>query len=173
MSTTSWHSETKSSRRQDRIDTAHRPLHDEKASPEIPDETLDSALNCRVLVVEDDRDHQPLLSWMLGKAGASVTIAENGKEAIESAMAACDQGRPFDIILMDVQMPVLDGPTTTRRLRSIGFRGPIVALTARAVATDRERCIEAGCDDFLSKPIDRRELVLCLAGQLERAGSRR
>ena len=89
-------------------------------------------LNCRVLLVEDDRDHQPLLSLMLRKSGSEVTMAENGRVAIDVARAARDAGVPFDIIVMDLQMPVLDGLAATRELRAEGFTNPIIALTARA-----------------------------------------
>ena len=126
-------------------------------------------LNCRILLVEDDYDHQPLLSLMLRKAGSEVTVAENGKVAIDRACAARDAGQPFDMIVMDVQMPVLDGPAATRKLRADGFTNPIIALTARAVSTDRDRCFAAGCDDFLSKPITRVDLVRLLAVHLKRS----
>ena len=105
-------------------------------------------LNCRILLVEDDQDHQPLLSLMLRKAGSEVTVAENGQVAVDLACAARDAGLPFDIIVMDLQMPVLDGLAATRKLRAEGFTNPIIALTARAVSTDRDRCFAAGCDDF-------------------------
>ena len=123
-------------------------------------------LHCRILLVEDDRDHQPLLSLMLQKAGAEVTVAENGKVAVDLARDARDAGIPFDIIVMDLQMPVLDGLAATRELRIEGFTNPIIALTARAASTDRERCFAAGCDDFLSKPIARADLVRLLAAHL-------
>lgn len=125
-------------------------------------------LNCRVLLVEDDQDHQSLLMLILRKAGSEVAIAENGQVAVEMARAARDAGLPFDIIVMDVQMPVLDGPAATRKLRDEGFANPIIALTARATSTDRDRCLAAGCDDFLSKPIGRGELERLLAAHLTR-----
>jgi CheY-like chemotaxis protein len=125
-------------------------------------------LDCRILLAEDDRDHQPLLSLMLQKAGSEVTIAENGKVAVDLVCAARDAGHPFDIIVMDLQMPVLDGLSATRELRAEGFTNPIIALTARAVSTDRDRCFAAGCDDFLSKPVTRADLVRRLAAHLKR-----
>ena len=92
---------------------------------------------------------------MLRKAGSEVTVAENGQVAVDLARAARDAGLPFDMIVMDLQMPVLDGLAATRELRAEGFTNPIIALTARAVSTDRDRCFAAGCDDFLCKPITR------------------
>ena len=130
-------------------------------------------LNCRVLLVEDDHDHGPLLSLMLQKADAEVTVAENGKVAVDLARAARDAGLPFDIIVMDLQMPILDGLSATRELRAEGFTNPIIALTARAVSTDRDRCFAAGCDDFLSKPIKRADLVRLLAAHLSRSEAAR
>ena len=123
-------------------------------------------LNCHILLVEDDRDHQPLLSLMLRKSGAEVTIAENGKVAVDLTRDAAAAGVPFDLIVMDLQMPVLDGVTATQQLRAQGFANPIIALTARAVSTDRDRCFAAGCDDFISKPITRAHLVGLLATHL-------
>ncbi|MCE5303007.1 MAG: response regulator [Planctomycetaceae bacterium] len=125
-------------------------------------------LDCRILLAEDDRDHQPLLCLMLEKAGSEVTIAENGRLAVDLACEARNAGRPFELIVMDLQMPVLDGLSATRELRADGFSSPIIALTARAVSTDRDRCFAAGCDDFLSKPVSRFDLVRLLAAHLKR-----
>jgi CheY-like chemotaxis protein len=130
--------------------------------------TQSPSLDGRVLLVEDDQDHQPLLSLMLQKAGADVTVAENGRVAVDLARAARCQGAPFDVILMDLQMPVLDGLAATRELRADGFANPIIALTARAVSTDRDRCLAAGCNDFRAKPIARADLVRLLVDHLER-----
>ena len=83
-----------------------------------------------------------------------VGTAENGRVALEKATLARRQGRPFDVILMDVDMPVLDGLEATRELRAAGYVGCIIALTAHAMAQDRERCLGAGCDDYASKPVN-------------------
>jgi len=128
-------------------------------------------LNCRVLLAEDGRDNQRLISLLLEKAGAEVTIAENGQETLEKALATYprwgrrydDLTEPFDLVLMDMQMPVMDGYEATRRLRAEGYTGPIVALTAHAMSHDRQKCLDAGCDDFVSKPIDRDKLVAIVA----------
>jgi PAS domain S-box-containing protein len=111
-------------------------------------------LTCCILVAEDNRDIERALSLRLSQAGADVTVAPNGQIAVDLALVAQDEGHPFDLILMDMQMPVLDGYEATRILRSKRFQGPIVALTAHAMAEDRAECLRLGCDGFVSKPID-------------------
>ncbi len=114
---------------------------------------------CRILLAEDGQDNQRLMSFVLQKAGADVTLAENGRVAVDSALAATAAGQPFDVILMDMQMPVLDGYSATTMLRQSGYQGAIVAVTAHAMAEDRQRCLDSGCDGFASKPVDRSALV--------------
>ncbi len=116
-------------------------------------------LSGRVLLAEDGIDNQRLISMLLRRAGAEVVVTDNGAAAAEAATAALNDGTPFGLILMDMQMPVLDGYSATSRLRTEGYQGPIVALTAHAMAADRDRCIRAGCDDYLTKPIDRVLLI--------------
>jgi CheY-like chemotaxis protein len=87
----------------------------------------------------------------------------NGQLAVQEAHAALEAGEPYDVILMDMQMPLLDGYGATSKLRQTGYRGPIVALTAHAMAGDRQRCESAGCDDYLSKPVDRAQLTATVA----------
>lgn len=113
-------------------------------------------LRGRVLLAEDGIDNQRIISFHLRRAGATVEIVANGREALEQALAA---DPPFDLIVMDMQMPELDGYAATARLRAAGYRGAVVALTAHAAAGDRERCLAAGCDDFATKPIDRERLL--------------
>ncbi len=96
---------------------------------------------------------------MLRNAGADVTVAENGKIAVEMAIEAREAGRPYDVILMDMRMPVMDGHEAARLLRAKAYAGPVIALTAHAMQGFPEKCIEAGCDEYATKPVDRHALI--------------
>jgi signal transduction histidine kinase/CheY-like chemotaxis protein len=125
--------------------------------PARPVERLPAS--CRVLLAEDGHDNQVIITTFLVKAGANVKVVDNGQLAVDEARAALDAGTPYDVILMDMQMPVLDGYGAASKLRATGYRGPIVAVTAHAMAGDRERCESAGCDGYLSKPVERAQLI--------------
>ncbi len=125
---------------------------------------------CRVLLAEDGPDNQRLISFVLKKAGAAVTVAENGQQAIDLVAAA--GGEPYDVVLMDMQMPIMDGYTATAILRRQGYKRPIIALTAHAMAGDREKCLSAGCDDYATKPINRAHLIQQVARQIPVAAAR-
>jgi CheY-like chemotaxis protein len=114
-----------------------------------------SLAGARILLAEDGVDNQRLISFHLRKAGAAVTIVADGRTAVE---AATSEG-PFDLVLMDIQMPEMDGFAATRALRAAGIATPILALTARAMEADRDACLQAGFDAFESKPVDRARLL--------------
>ncbi|MHC4324478.1 MAG: response regulator [Planctomycetota bacterium] len=107
----------------------------------------------KVLVADDYEGIRNLLSDLLERLGLEVTLARDGKEAVEIVLR-----QSFDVVFMDVQMPVLNGYAATKELREKGITIPIVALTAYAMESDRNECLEAGCDDYLSKPIGQKEL---------------
>ncbi len=113
----------------------------------------------RVLLAEDAPDNQRLIGHHLRTAGAEVTLAENGAIAMEAALARQATDTRFDLIFMDMQMPEMDGYTATTLLRERGYKDSIVALTAHAMGEDRERCVRAGCDDYVTKPVDKGKLV--------------
>jgi signal transduction histidine kinase/CheY-like chemotaxis protein len=122
-----------------------------------------------VLVAEDNEINALLMRSLLTRLGHHVVIATNGEAALESWLAARTAGTPYDLILMDIQMPQLDGIETAKRIRSHeagepGRRTPVLALTANALVADRYACFEAGMDGFLIKPLDRDKLAEALAG---------
>lgn len=108
----------------------------------------------RILLVEDSLDNQALFSIYLNKAGVKLDIASDGSQGFDLAMS-----HPYDVILMDVQMPIMDGITSVKKLRQSGHKGPIIALTAHAMKEERDRCLVAGFNDFLSKPASRDDLI--------------
>ncbi len=122
------------------------------ASERLAPSAATTSQGSRLLLVEDEPDLQRIVSLLLQKKKLDVEIARNGRIACEMAEASRSAGRPYDLILMDIQMPEMNGYEATRRLRTSGWRGPIVALTAHAMADDRDKCLAAGCDDYIAKP---------------------
>jgi CheY-like chemotaxis protein len=119
----------------------------------------------RILLVEDNEMNRDMLARRLTKRGFEVTLAENGQQAIDSIAGALP-----DLVLMDMSLPVLDGWEATRRLKANPATRdlPIIALTAHAMTSDREKAIEAGCDEYETKPIDIARLLEKVARLLER-----
>ncbi len=126
----------------------------EQAEISIPSnhKVLDKTIH--VLLAEDVVENQVLISRLLGEAGIEVDVASNGIEAIEMA-----KSHDYDVVLMDIQMPDLDGYQATLSLRQDGYQRPIIALTAHALTEERQRCLSVGCNDHLTKPIDRFALL--------------
>jgi CheY-like chemotaxis protein len=135
---------------------------DEEAIDNAFDDESSAVLNNlggRILLAEDGPDNQRLISFVLNRAGLDVDIVDNGQLAIDKIIETNQHDRPYDVVLMDMQMPVMDGYTAARTLRELGIAVPIVALTAHAMTGDRDKCIDAGCTDYATKPIDRKRLL--------------
>jgi CheY-like chemotaxis protein/HPt (histidine-containing phosphotransfer) domain-containing protein len=128
----------------------------EATLPAAVDQKLDAniRLDGRILLVEDGADNQRLLGMQLGDAGAKVSSALDGRIAVDLATT-----QTFDLILMEMQMPVMDGYAATMELRRRGLTTPIIALTAYAMAEDRDKCLAAGCSGYLTKPVDQEKLL--------------
>ena len=122
-------------------------------------ETALSLGGMKILLVEDSPDNQVLINMYLSKVGASVTIASNGAEGVKRALA-----EDFDVVLMDIQMPVLDGHDATKKLRSTNYSKPIIALTAHAMKAEQDKCFASGFSEFLTKPIEKKRLINLLLG---------
>ena len=132
------------------------PARRTQATPGSLPRTAHSLEGLHIVLAEDGPDNQRLLAFLLKRAGARVTVCDNGRIAVDEIVGAT---RAPDLVLMDMQMPELDGYDATRALRARGLGLPIVALTAHAMQGDRQRCLEAGCDDYLTKPVDRKLLI--------------
>ncbi len=118
----------------------------------------------RILLAEDGPDNQRLISMFLRRAGAEVEIVGNGRLALERVLAERDAGTPFDAVVMDIQMPELDGISAVGQMRAAGVTTPVIALTAHAMSSDRENCLKSGFTAYAPKPVDRTALIKMLAG---------
>lgn len=124
------------------------------------------SINGTILVVDDRRDIRYLVQNFLEKAGATVVLATNGLEAIDYLKTFNPIGDAVVAVVMDMQMPVLDGYTAAKELRELGFEKPIIALTANAMKEDREKCLLCGCNDYATKPLDGASLVHLVASNI-------
>jgi CheY-like chemotaxis protein len=147
--------------------TAHfgRDRAGSRATPASSGVAKPSIAGARVLVVEDNEINRIVASELLAAHGIVVSTADTGAEALVRLRA----GEPFDLVFMDVQMPDMDGFEATRSLRALPVGGTlrIIAMTAHAMAGDRERCLAAGMDDYISKPVSPGDLETCLRRWLD------
>ena len=120
---------------------------------------LDLFIPARVLIAEDSRAIQFMMRRLLESFVGSVTVVEDGKAAVDAVRQAIQDRKPFNIIFMDIQMPVMNGYEATKQLRSLGIDTPVIALTAGAMSGEREICLSIGCTDYLPKPVHRDDLV--------------
>ncbi len=144
--------------RQKLLDMMEKLLGEKKPESIVTQHSMkeEAKHSARILLAEDNPVNQKLAKMMLTKAGYQVEVANNGQEAVEKYTK---DPEAFDMILMDIQMPEMDGIKATKAIRDIGFDTiPIVAMTANAMKGDREKCLEAGMDDYIPKPV-KRELV--------------
>jgi signal transduction histidine kinase/ActR/RegA family two-component response regulator len=148
---------------EDKADELIQELPCSKSTHTLDTSKSNNLLSGRVLVAEDGPDNQKLLEHYLTKAGLSVTLVENGKLAVEQIQ----QHNSFDLIIMDMQMPVLDGYQATATLRAQGYTLPILALTANAMSDDRQKCLAAGCNEYETKPISKARLLRTVERLLE------
>jgi CheY-like chemotaxis protein len=154
---------------------ARLALTPEVASPDLAPEPAAEAAGATaakglsILVAEDNEINALLMRSLLGRLGHQAVIVTNGEAALESWLAAKSAGTPYDLMLMDIQMPKLDGIEAAKRIRAheasqTATRTPILALTANTLVQDRYACFEAGMDGFLIKPLDREKLEEALSG---------
>ncbi len=137
-----------------------------QVSEDKQDISYEGTFTGRVLLAEDVQANQMLASLLLRKMGLEVTVANDGAEAFEKALA-----QPFELIFMDIQMPNMGGYEATKRLRKEGITTPIIALTAYAMKGDEKQCLDAGCNDYLPKPIDHRKLFTIVSKHLPSEGT--
>jgi CheY-like chemotaxis protein/HPt (histidine-containing phosphotransfer) domain-containing protein len=125
------------------------------------DEVKQAKFSGHILVAEDARTNQVLIKSLLKRLGLQVTIAEDGNEAVQQALT-----EQYDLIFMDIEMPNMNGYEATKAIRKKGLKTPIIALTAYAMKGDDEKCFAAGCDDYISKPIEHKKLLQTLSKYL-------
>jgi CheY-like chemotaxis protein/HPt (histidine-containing phosphotransfer) domain-containing protein len=126
------------------------------------DEVKQAKYSGHILVAEGARTNQVLIKSLLKRLDLQVTIAEDGNEAVQQALT-----EQYDLIFMDVEMPNMSGYEATKAIRKEGLKTPIIALTAYAMKGDDEKCFAAGCDDYISKPIEHKKLLQTLSKYLQ------
>ncbi|MCA8977362.1 MAG: response regulator [Planctomycetes bacterium] len=152
---------TEAAHRQLRIDAGTVP-HDGASPPQ-------TRLSGRVLLAEDTAMNQRLVTHIVSHAGASVTVVDNGAKALVALEQGIQDGELYDLVLMDMQMPVMDGFEATMEMRARNIRTPVIALTAGATDDVRARALESGCSAFATKPIDRASLLAMMKRLMDQA----
>ena len=147
------------------VNTALKPWAIDQAS-HFRESAAAPLLQGRILVVDDLKEIRELVAQLLSSAGCDVQQAINGQDAISHVESARQQNMPFDLVVMDVQMPVMDGLSATRELRQRGCTVPIIALTAQTMLGERQRCLEAGCNEHLGKPLQPGQLYSVVSHHL-------
>ena len=137
------------------------PARDKSSASTLP------KLDARILLADDRRDVWRVGKFFLERCGAKVTIAEDGRQAVDEALRARQSNDDFDLVLMDMQMPVMNGREAVAKLRELGFKTPIIALTADAMEGERDACIAMGCDEYFPKPINGNKLMHFIARTLD------
>lgn len=130
--------------------------------------SLEQSIKGHILLVEDSVDNQKLIVHLLNKYQIQLDLAEDGQQAIDKVSARLDTEDVYDLILMDMHLPHVNGLEASRRIRAMGYDGPIISLTASVMEEERRQCKEAGCDDFCSKPINRDVFLQCLSRHLKK-----
>ncbi|MFA5554858.1 MAG: response regulator [Phycisphaerae bacterium] len=146
------------------VDVQQQPQYKKQERPKMKHTTPveEKSFSGRILVAEDTPTNQTLIRILLEKLGFEVVLAHNGNEAIQAI-----QSQDVDLVLMDIQMPHMNGYDATRQLRKDGFNKPIIAVTAHAMNGDKEKCLTAGCNDYLPKPINKKYLIEMLTKYLK------
>ena len=135
-----------------------RDIKEKKIESSLDSSQANALYGLHVLVVEDSKDNQVLIDRVLKKRGALVEFASDGEEGVKKAL-----GSLFDVVLMDLQMPILDGYGATKKLRKLGYAQPIIALSAHAMEEERKKTKEAGCNAHITKPLSINLLVKTLS----------
>jgi hypothetical protein len=139
------------------IEVRMEPAEAVKPLPALAESSSRVLAGMKILLAEDSPDNQALVQAYLGRTGVNMKVADNGREAVTLAL-----GEEFDLVLMDIQMPVMDGHEATRKLRENHYDRPVIALTAHAMLEERSKCIAMGFSDFLPKPLERDKLLRTL-----------
>ncbi len=126
-------------------------------------------LKGRILLVEDGIDNQNLIKHLVKKHDIELELAEDGQQAINMVASSIEDNLPFNLILMDMHLPIINGFEATKRIRELGYSNPIISLTASVMEEDQRKCREAGCDDFCAKPINHGRFIDCLGHYLPHA----